>query len=118
MSFDTMNIEKEGFFALVCIFEGTIEAPYMEEWLHWYLLQGVDHFYLYANENVDEHEYSFLQPFLDHEIVTLIPWSNDELRRIPPRRRMTRHNDGKFHETVSLQNLAMMDFNRHYRSKT
>merc|ERR1712071_738705 len=79
MSFDTMNIEKEGFFALVCIFEGTIEAPYMEEWLHWYLLQGVDHFYLYANENANGHEYSFLQPFLDHDLITLIPWSNDEL---------------------------------------
>jgi glycosyl transferase family 92 len=50
------------YLSICCIFKN--EAPYLEEWLRFYDLVGVDHFYLYDNESSDD----FVQ--------VLRPWVN------------------------------------------
>ena len=119
LNVSTTNHYEEGFFALVTMFQPIIEASYMEEWLHWYILQGVDHFYLYANENSPGSGYVFLRPFLDIGIVTLIPWPNDKILVIEPEDRIDRYR--LKHENwngVSLQHLAMVHFLKHFKSET
>ena len=45
------------------------EEPYVNEWLDYYLLAGVDHFYIYDNESTPEFK-KILQPYIDAGIVT------------------------------------------------
>lgn len=48
------------------------EAPYIEEWIEFHLLQGVGHFYLYDNESTDD-----TLAILDNQykdVVTIIDW--------------------------------------------
>lgn len=49
------------------------EAPYMEEWIEYYILMGVDHFYLYDN-NSDDNYLEILKPYIDQGIVTFQHW--------------------------------------------
>lgn len=51
------------------------EAPYLAEWLTFYELIGVDHFYLYDNGSTDRPD-QVLKPWLDRGLVTLHPWSH------------------------------------------
>ncbi len=45
----------------------------MKEWIEYYLLIGIDHFYLYNNNSDDDYK-TILQPYIDKELVTLIEW--------------------------------------------
>lgn len=47
------------------------EAPYIEEWVAFHLLQGVEHFYIYDNESTDG-TVGKLVNFPDK--ITIIPW--------------------------------------------
>jgi hypothetical protein len=49
------------------------EALYMQEWIEYHRLIGVEHFYLYNNESNDEFE-QVLQPYIEMGIVTLFDW--------------------------------------------
>lgn len=49
------------------------EASYLKEWLEYYLLLEVDHFYLYNNNSTDSYQ-EVLKPYIDKGIVTLIEW--------------------------------------------
>ena len=51
------------------------EADYLEEWLEYHLILGVEHFYLYNNESSDRF-IKVLLPYLQKEIVTLVDWPN------------------------------------------
>ncbi len=45
------------------------EADYILEWIEYYLLQGVEHFYVYNNNGTDNTE-ELLKPYIDKGIVT------------------------------------------------
>jgi len=45
------------------------EADYILEWIEYYLLQGVNHFYIYNNNGTDNTE-ELLKPYIDKGIVT------------------------------------------------
>jgi hypothetical protein len=49
------------------------EASYMREWLEFHKLAGVQHFYLYDNNSVDEHR-EVLAPYMESGEVTLTDW--------------------------------------------
>jgi hypothetical protein len=49
------------------------EELYLEEWLQYHIKEGINHFYLYSNdENMEK--YKFLDKYQDK--ITLIPWIN------------------------------------------
>lgn len=50
------------------------EAPYMQEWLEFHLLEGVERFYLYDNSSTDEH-LEVLRPYVDEGLVVLHEWN-------------------------------------------
>lgn len=50
------------------------EAPYLEEWIQFHRLLGVEHFYLYNNRSSD-HFKEVLTPYIKQNIVTLKDWS-------------------------------------------
>jgi hypothetical protein len=56
---------------VVLIFRG--EAPYLKEWLEYYLMLGVQHFYLYNNYSTD-HYLEVLSPYTESGIVELFDW--------------------------------------------
>lgn len=45
------------------------EVTYLKEWLEYYLIQGVDHFYIFDNESSDNIK-EVLQPYIEKGIVT------------------------------------------------
>ncbi len=45
-------------------------ASYLDEWLRFHLRVGVDHFYLYDNDSMDDYE-SVVRPFVNAGRVTL-----------------------------------------------
>ena len=45
------------------------EGPYVQEWLDYHLLAGVNHFYIYDHESTDNFK-QILQPYIDAGIVT------------------------------------------------
>lgn len=49
------------------------EELYLEEWLTHHIGQGVDHFYLFSNDN-NMDKYPYLDKYKNY--VTLIPWTN------------------------------------------
>lgn len=51
------------------------EDLYLKEWISYHLLVGVEHFYLYDN-NDDDKTKKVLQSYIDEGIVELIPWPN------------------------------------------
>ncbi len=57
--------------AICTIFKN--EAPYLEEWIEYHKLVGVEHFYLYNNESEDNF-LNVLKPFIELGEVTLIHW--------------------------------------------
>lgn len=63
--------QKKYTISICAIFKN--EAPYMKEWIEYYLLIGIDHFYLYNNNSEDDYK-SILQPYIDKGLVTLIEW--------------------------------------------
>jgi len=48
-------------------------ASYLEEWLRFHLLVGVEHFYLYDNDSRDDFQ-SVIKPFLSEGKITLHHW--------------------------------------------
>jgi hypothetical protein len=49
------------------------EAQYLQEWIEYYLVAGVKHFYLYNNNSTDNYM-CVLQKYVDSKVVTLIDW--------------------------------------------
>jgi hypothetical protein len=49
------------------------EAKYLDEWIKYHLVIGVDHFYLY-NNNSEDNFIEILQPYIDKGIIDLIDW--------------------------------------------
>lgn len=49
------------------------EAPYLEEWIAFHRLVGVDRFLLYDNGSTDGPEH-VLRPYLDEGVVEIVPW--------------------------------------------
>ncbi len=60
--------QKKKYLSLTAIFKN--EADYIVEWLEYYILMGVEHFYLYDNGS-DDASQKLLQPYIDKNIVTL-----------------------------------------------
>lgn len=57
--------------SIMAIFKN--EELYLEEWLQHHINEGINHFYLYSNdENMEK--YKFLDKYKDK--ITLIPWTN------------------------------------------
>ena len=63
--------EKKYFLTVCAIFKN--EGKFLTEWLNYYLLAGVQHFYLYNNFSDDNYQ-ELLKPYIDKGLVTLIDW--------------------------------------------
>lgn len=57
--------------AVAAIFQE--ETPYIKEWIEFYRLMGVEHFYLFNHLNTDNF-LSVLIPYMNQNLVTLIDW--------------------------------------------
>jgi hypothetical protein len=57
--------------AVAAIFQN--EGSYLQEWIEYHRLIGVDHFYLYNNNSWDRFR-KILAPYVKAGLVTLIPW--------------------------------------------
>lgn len=53
------------------------EARYFREWIEFHRIVGVEHFYLYNNNSNDDYE-QVLKPYIDEDIVSLIPWPKNQ----------------------------------------
>ena len=49
------------------------EAFYLREWIAFHRLVGVEQFYLYDNENTDEHR-EMLAPYIEQGVVVMYEW--------------------------------------------
>lgn len=58
------------YLAVVAIFRN--EAPYLKEWIEFYRLMGVEHFYLYNHLSADSY-HEVLDPYIKEGIVDLYP---------------------------------------------
>ena len=51
------------------------EAPFLQEWIEFYKLIGVQHFYLYNNNSTDNYQ-TILEPYISNHEVDLIQWNH------------------------------------------
>lgn len=65
-------LPKKHYLSILSIFKN--EAPFLKEFIEYYLLMGVDHFYLY-NINSEDDYADILRPYIDKGIVTFLDWS-------------------------------------------
>ncbi len=65
------NISKKYNVSICAIFKN--EGRYLKEWLEYYKLIGVEHFFLYNNQSDDNYE-EILKDYIDSGVVTLIMW--------------------------------------------
>ena len=103
---------KYYFMSVVVMFR--YEDNYIEEWLHYYIMHGTEHFFMYSNENTLK-TLQILQPFIDKGYVTLIEWNNYVLNNISESKRRTKWNH---YSKCSTQNLAFIDFVKNHKHKT
>ncbi len=62
-------LDNPKYYLTVCtVFQN--EARFLKEWIEFYLIQGVEHFYLFNHNSKDDFK-SVLQPYIDKGIVTL-----------------------------------------------
>lgn len=52
------------------------EGPFLQEWIEYHLMIGVDHLYMYNNNSDDEY-LRILQPYIANGSVTLIDWTKN-----------------------------------------
>ena len=52
------------------------EGRFLDEWIQYHLVIGIEHFYLY-NNNSNDNYLKILQPYIDQGIVELIDWPYD-----------------------------------------
>lgn len=103
--------DKPYFLVLVCMFRE--EDLYLKEFLDYYIIQGVDHFYLYDNENPVS-TMKILEPYIKNNYVTLVAWPDNILDNIPENERRSKWNDYK---NLSTQNLAFEHFTKNFKNK-
>ncbi len=65
------HTQKKYYVSICGIFKN--EAPYLREWIEFYKLIGVEHFYLYNNFSSDNYQ-EILQPYIASGILTLTDW--------------------------------------------
>jgi hypothetical protein len=107
------NIDTKYYFlSIVVMFR--YEDDYLEEWLHYYIFQGTEHFFMYSNHNTQQ-TLQILQPFIDKGYVTLIEWNDSVLNSIPENKRRKTWKD---YSKLSTQNLAFLDFAKNHKHKT
>jgi hypothetical protein len=58
--------------AMCCIFQN--EERFLKEWIDYHLLIGVQHFYMYDNDSIDNPR-NVLDPYIEAGIVDYIPWN-------------------------------------------
>lgn len=90
------------------------EDDYIEEWINYYIMHGVEHFFMYSNENTLKTKH-ILIPFINKGYVTLIEWNNNKINNLKKNERRQYWND---YNKLSLQNLAFIDFVKNYKQKT
>lgn len=66
-----VNIAYDYQLAIAAVF--CDEAPYLREWLEYYKMLGVEHFYLYNNHSSDHYQ-EVLAPYIQSHDVDLIQW--------------------------------------------
>ena len=64
----TLLADPKHYISLVAIFQN--EARFLKEWIEFYLLMGVEHFYLYNHLSTDEYM-DILEPYIKNGIVEL-----------------------------------------------
>lgn len=57
------------------------EGPYLQEWLEFHRLVGVEHFYIYDNGSTDD-TIKVLKPYIDHDIITYCSFPGSK-RQLP-----------------------------------
>lgn len=66
------NNKKYKYNVCICaIFKN--EARYLDEWIKYHLLIGVEHFYMYNNESEDDY-LGVLQPYINEGLIDLVEW--------------------------------------------
>ena len=66
------NVERKKYYSSVCaIFKN--EANYLQEWIEYHKVIGIDHFYLYNNFSADAYQ-EVLKKYVYNGEVTLIEW--------------------------------------------
>ena len=76
-------------------------GDYLKEWLDYYLLAGVDHFYFYDHESIDDTK-KILQPYIDKGLVDYCIWP-DEMGL------MSAYNDAIVKSRFKTEYLAIID---------
>lgn len=70
------EIKEKKYKVSVCaIFKN--EAVYLKEWIEFNHIVGIEHFYMYNNNSVDDFE-KIIKPYIDTGLVTLIDWPYDQ----------------------------------------
>ena len=71
ISFCRILISYEYELSVAAIFKD--EAPYLQEWIEYHKMMGVQHFRLYNNDSTDAYEY-VLAPYIERGEVELLDW--------------------------------------------
>ena len=103
--------KKPYFLVIVCMFRE--ENQYLKEWIEYHILQGVNHFYLYDNEN-PRSTMRILKPYIKNNYVTVIKWPDNKLQTISEDKRRKKWSD---YTNISTQNLAFMDFTKKFKDE-
>lgn len=81
------------------------EAPYLKEWIDYHKKVGVNHFYLYNNNSIDDYK-EILRPYVEEGYVELIEWPSKQ-----------QENDWE-HFSFSIQTNAYTDAIHRSTNKT
>ena len=117
ISGNLIQIPKKEIYNISIVAMFRYENDYLNEWLNYYIIHGVEHFFLYSHKNNDL-TFKILKPYIDKGYITLINWNDDEILKVPEHKRRLQDGSIVGWHTIGLQNLALIDFTKKYKQKT
>jgi hypothetical protein len=109
------QIKKKYNISIVTMFR--FEDDYLDEWLHYYIMHGIEHFFMYSNNNTTKTE-KILKPYINKGYITHIKWQDTELLKVEEKKRRTQYGGIVGFDKISLQNLAFKDYVKKYKNKS
>ena len=89
---------------VACMFRNF--GPYVNEWMEYHIMIGVDHFWLYDDLSQDQSK-ELLKPYVERGIVELLPWNDGNSDWVP--RQIGAYQDALRKANGRVAWLAMID---------
>jgi len=95
--------------SIAAIFQN--EGPFLQEWIEYHRMVGVEHFWLYNDKSTDNWK-EILQPYIEEKIVEVIDWPSQDFAH-HEKNQVNAYKDALIKSTGATKWLALIDIDEY-----